>query len=103
MHVPLGLAITELAAESGIPVVAHHHDFYWERTRFSVNAVQDYLQMAFPPKLPNIQHVVINSIAQEALALRTGISSIVIPNVLDFETAPEIDWEFTKDFRAESG
>ncbi|SMC27160.1 Glycosyltransferase involved in cell wall bisynthesis [Desulfacinum hydrothermale DSM 13146] len=103
MHVPLGLAITELAAESGIPVVAHHHDFYWERTRFSINAVQDYLQMAFPPKLPNIQHVVINSLAQEALALRTGISSIVIPNVLDFETDPEIDWEFTKDFRAEIG
>ncbi|MEJ5365969.1 MAG: glycosyltransferase family 4 protein [Desulfosoma sp.] len=103
MHVPLGLAITELIAESGIPTVAHHHDFYWERTRFSVNAVQDYLQMAFPPKLPNIQHVVINSIAQEALALRTGISSIVIPNVLDFESEPCIDWEFTKNFRAEMG
>ncbi|WP_448384290.1 glycosyltransferase [Desulfosoma sp.] len=103
MHVPLGLAITELIAESGIPTVAHHHDFYWERTRFSVNAVQDYLQMAFPPKLPNIQHVVINSIAQEALALRTGISSIVIPNVLDFESEPCIDWEFTKGFRAEMG
>lgn len=103
MHVPLGLAITELIAESGIPTVAHHHDFYWERTRFSVNAVQDYLQMAFPPKLPNIQHVVINSIAQEALALRTGISSIVIPNVLDFENEPPIDWEFTKNFRQEMG
>lgn len=103
MHISLGLAITELAAESGIPTVAHHHDFYWERTRFSVNAIQDYLQMAFPPKLPNIQHVVINSIAQEALALRTGISSIVIPNVLDFENEPPVDWEFTKGFRSELG
>ncbi len=103
MHIPLGLAITELVAESGIPTVAHHHDFYWERTRFSVNAIQDYLQMAFPPKLPNIQHVVINSIAQEALALRTGISSIVIPNVLDFENEPYVDWEFTQNFRAELG
>ncbi len=103
MHIPLGLAITELVAELGIPTVAHHHDFYWERTRFSVNAIQDYLQMAFPPKLPNIQHVVINSIAQEALALRTGISSIVIPNVLDFENEPQVDWEFTKNFRSELG
>ncbi|MEJ5349466.1 MAG: glycosyltransferase family 4 protein [Desulfosoma sp.] len=103
MHIPLGLAITELVAESGIPTVAHHHDFYWERTRFSVNAIQDYLQMAFPPKLPNIQHVVINSIAQEALALRTGISSIIIPNVLDFENEPYVDWEFTQNFRAELG
>lgn len=103
MHIPLGLALTELIAESGIPTVAHHHDFYWERTRFSVNAIQDYLQMAFPPKLPNIQHVVINSIAQEALALRTGISSIVIPNVLDFENDPPVDWEFIKGFREEMG
>jgi len=103
MHIPLGLAVTELIAELGIPTVAHHHDFYWERTRFSVNAVQDYLQMAFPPKLPNIQHVVINSIAQEALALRTGISSIIIPNVLDFENDPPVDWEFTKGFREELG
>ena len=31
MHVPLGMAITELIAETGIPTIAHHHDFYWER------------------------------------------------------------------------
>ena len=103
MHVPLALAIPELLAETAIPTIAHHHDFYWERTRFSVNAVQDYIQMAFPPKLPNVLHVVINSIAQEELALRTGISSTVIPNVLDFEHEPEIDWDFIKDFREEIG
>ena len=62
--------------------------FFWERTRFSVNAVGDYLRMAFPPNLPNIEHVVINSAAQEELALRTGVSSVVIPNVLDFENPP---------------
>jgi len=89
MHVPLGLALTELIAERQVPTLAHHHDFYWERTRFSVNAVQDYLRMAFPPNLPNMEHVVINSSAQEELALRTGITSLIIPNVLDFETPPE--------------
>ena len=88
MHVPLGLALTELIAEQQIPTLAHHHDFYWERTRFSVNAVSDYLRMSFPPNLPNMEHVVINSAAQEELALRTGISSVIIPNVLDFETPP---------------
>jgi hypothetical protein len=31
MHIPLGLAITEFVAETGIPVIAHHHDFVWER------------------------------------------------------------------------
>ena len=88
MHIPLGLALTEIIAETLIPTIAHHHDFYWERTRYAVNAVGDYLHMAFPPKLYNIEHVVINSTAQEVLAHRTGISSIIIPNVLDFENPP---------------
>ena len=91
MHVPLGMAITEIIAETQIPTIAHHHDFYWERTRFSVNAVGDYLRMAFPPNLPGIEHVVINSAAQEELALRTGICSIIVPNILDFEHPPGDD------------
>ena len=103
MHIALGLALTEVAAEMEIPTIAHHHDFYWERVRFSVSGAHDYLQMAFPPNLPNIQHVVINSVAQEELALRTGISSIVIPNVLDFENPPQLDHEYTMDFRREIG
>ena len=61
MHVPLGVAITEFLAETRLPAIAHHHDFYWERTRFLVNSVGDYLRMAFPPNLPSIEHVVINS------------------------------------------
>jgi glycosyltransferase involved in cell wall biosynthesis len=98
MHIPLGIAITEIIAETQIPTIAHHHDFYWERTRFVVNAVGDYLRMAFPPNLPSIEHVVINSAAQEELALRTGISSTIIPNVLDFENPPVIDKKQTKEF-----
>jgi glycosyltransferase involved in cell wall biosynthesis len=99
MHVPLGLALTETIAETQIPTIAHHHDFYWERIRFSCNAVSDYLRMAFPPNLPNIQHVVINSEAQEQLALRTGISSTIIPNVLDFEHPPSSNSEGSRRFR----
>jgi len=95
MHVPLGIALTETIAETQIPTIAHHHDFYWERSRFIINAVGDYLQMAFPPKLPGIEHVVINSTAQEELALRTGISSIIIPNVLEFEIPPVVNTERT--------
>ncbi|MGD9080765.1 MAG: glycosyltransferase family 4 protein, partial [Desulfobacterales bacterium] len=98
MHIPLGIALTEIIAETQIPTIAHHHDFYWERTRFAVNAVGDYLRMAFPPKLPGIEHVVINSAAQEELALRTGISSIIIPNVLDFENPPRINEKQTEAF-----
>jgi glycosyltransferase involved in cell wall biosynthesis len=103
MHVPLGLALCEVIAETQIPTIAHHHDFYWERVRYSVNAVSDYLRMAFPPNLPTIIHVVINSEAQEQLALRTGISSMVIPNVLDFEHQPFKYADKTEKFRQSIG
>jgi len=85
MHIPLGMAITELLAETGMPCVAHHHDFKWERDRFRINCVQDLLQYAFPPVLTNIRHVVINSEASRQLSYRHGISNTVVPNVYDFE------------------
>ncbi|MCF8067641.1 MAG: glycosyltransferase family 4 protein [Desulfobacterales bacterium] len=93
MQVPLGMALTETIAELQIPCIAHHHDFYWERTRFLLNAIGDYIGMAFPPSLPNIEHVVINSVAHEELAHRQGISSTIIPNVLNFEKPPHIERE----------
>src|SRR5919108_865667 len=43
MHVPLGLAMTEVMAETGLPSIVHHHDFAWERERFTSSAVNDYL------------------------------------------------------------
>lgn len=103
LHVPLGLALTETIAETQLPTIAHHHDFHWERIRFSVNAVSDYIRMAFPPNLSNIRHVVINSEAQEQLALRTGISSAIIPNVLDFENPPRVSKKRTQIFRQSIG
>lgn len=99
MNVPLGIAITQFIAETGFPTIAHHHDFYWERDRFSVNAIGDILAMAFPPRLPSIQHVTINSTAQEALSHRCGLSSILVPNVLDFENAPHGEDEYVSHFR----
>ena len=103
LHVPLGLALTEIIAETLIPAISHNHDFYWERVRFSVNAVSDYLRMAFPPALPNLRHVVINSEAQELLAHRTGIAATIIPNVLDFGNPPVVDEEKTLRFREAIG
>jgi mannosylglucosylglycerate synthase len=103
MNLPLGLALTEIIVETQTPVIAHHHDFYWERIRYSVNAVGDFLRMAFPPNLHNIEHVVINTAAQVELAHRTGIVSTIIPNVLDFENPPEIDAERTRQLRTSIG
>jgi glycosyltransferase involved in cell wall biosynthesis len=103
MNIPLGLAITEVIAETGMPAVAHHHDFYWERDRFSINAVSDYLNMAFPPNLPTLNHIVINSFANEQLGLRTGISGRVVPNIMDFENPPPPPDDYTFDVRQAIG
>ncbi len=103
VNIPLGLALTEYIVETRMPVIAHHHDFFWERKRFFVNAAGDYLRMAFPPKLPSIHHVVINTSADEQLGLRTGISSMVIPNVMDFETPPPGIDDYSADARESLG
>lgn len=100
MNVPLGLAITEFIAETNLPTIAHHHDFTWERERFAVSAANDYLRAAFPPTLPSVYHVVINSFAARQLALRAGVSSVLIPNVMDFETPPSPPDAVTGQLRA---
>ncbi|NOY69738.1 MAG: glycosyltransferase family 4 protein [Deltaproteobacteria bacterium] len=103
LNLPLGLALTELISETGIKVIAHHHDFFWERTHFLTNGVWEYLNMAFPPHLPSIHHVVINSSAANQLGLRTGISSTIIPNVMDFENPPGPSDGYADDVREAFG
>jgi glycosyltransferase involved in cell wall biosynthesis len=103
LNLPLGIALTELIAETGIPTIAHHHDFFWERQEFKTNAVWDYLNMAFPPHMPVIKHVVINSSADNQLSLRTGISATIIPNVMDFANPPPPPDEYAADVRQSLG
>ena len=99
LNIPLGLAITQVIAETGLPTIAHHHDFFWERQQFKTNAVWDYLNMSFPPHLPTIRHVVINSSADNQLSLRTGISGTIVPNVMDFKNPPPPPDAYADDVR----
>jgi glycosyltransferase involved in cell wall biosynthesis len=99
MHIPLGVALTEFIAETGIPTIAHHHDLYWERARFATTVVPDILARCFPPDLPSVRHVVISSLAQESLLRRRGISAWLLPNVHDFETPPPAPDSFSGDLR----
>lgn len=103
INIPLGLAITEVISETGIKTIAHHHDFFWERDRFLINAVSDYLGMAFPPHLPSIYHVVINSFADDQLSFRKGISARIIPNIMDFENHPPSIDDYSSDVRKSFG
>jgi mannosylglucosylglycerate synthase len=103
VNIPLGMAIAEVLIETGLPTIGHHHDMAWERSRFQVNCVSDYLASSFPPNLHNIRHVVINSVAASQLAYRTGISSRVIPNVMDYEHPPVPADEYTHTVREDLG
>jgi glycosyltransferase involved in cell wall biosynthesis len=103
LNIPLALALTEVIAETCIPTIGHHHDFYWERQRMLVSAAWDYVNKAFPPHMPSVWHVVINSSAAHQLALRAGVASTLVPNVLDFDHPPEPPGEYAGDVRREIG
>jgi glycosyltransferase involved in cell wall biosynthesis len=103
MHVSLGAALAQVIEETGMPTIAHNHDFFWERQRFRLNCVPDLLWQNFPPKLPSVKHVVINSLAQRDLKVFCGIDAMVVPNVFDYDTpAPGID-DYNEDFREAMG
>lgn len=101
MNIPLGLALTEVIVESDLPTIGHHHDFYWERERYAISGAEDYLRAAFPPTLRQIRHVVINSFAQTQLAMRTGINSTLIPNVMEFRRPIPVIDDYSQDMREE--
>jgi hypothetical protein len=85
MSLPLGIALAELISEIQIPTIAHHHDFYWERLRYNVNGVGEYLQMAFPPNLPNIEGPEMNLSGADLLQLhvfQTYLILTILPYVI---------------------
>ena len=86
MHLPLGVALRRLVEQTGLPAIGHHHDYWWERERFAGCIVPEVLKDAFPPDLPNVRHVSINSLAAGQLRRRRGIASSAMPNVFDFST-----------------
>ena len=85
MQLPLGVALRRVVEETGLPAIGHHHDYWWERERFAKCVVPEILEEAFPPDLPQVRHVSINSLAAAELKERRGIESMVVPNVFDFD------------------
>jgi len=84
MQLPLGVALRRLVEELKLPAIGHHHDYWWERERFANCVVPEVLEDAFPPDLPWVRHVSINSVAATQLKERRGLGSMVVPNVFDF-------------------
>ena len=98
MNLPLTVALFRVLKTRNIPVINHNHDFYWEREKYKINCVPGILKEYFPPDLPNIRQVVINSFAKQDLK-RKGISSDVFPNIFDFENPPMGIDQYNRDLR----
>jgi len=97
-----GLGFSNAIKNSDVKCLCHHHDFHWEREKYShptCTFVQDYLTTIFPPNHSRIKHVVINTIAKNELFKRRNIESTVVPNVFEFNNDWIID-EFNQDFRS---
>ncbi len=101
-----GMAVTLAAAEQGVRLMAHHHDFHWERERYQ-NPTCDYviwvLENYFPSVTHISEHIVINSLAQRALRMRYGVESAVVPNVFDFQQPSWTIDSYNQDFRSQLG
>jgi len=57
----------------------------------------------FPPNLPSVRHLTINSLAQRALRERKGIEAVLFPNIFDFATAAPGISDFNADLRQTLG
>ncbi|MCA1570320.1 MAG: glycosyl transferase family 1, partial [Chloroflexi bacterium] len=84
MQLPLAVALRRLVETRRLPAIGHHHDYWWERERFATCVVPEVLEEAFPPDLPWVRHVSINSLGAAELRTRRGLDSMIVPNVFDF-------------------
>lgn len=100
------VAMAAVMQELSVEFLSHNHDFYWEQTGgfcLSSPPAVELAEKFLPPHDRSIQHVVISTLAQEELAARKGIESVVIPNVFDFDSPPWVVDDYTKDFRQRIG
>ncbi|MBI5382538.1 MAG: glycosyltransferase, group 1 family protein [Opitutae bacterium] len=102
-HLPALIALSEVIEETGLPTIAHNHDFYFEESgeiHPTCPLAWNILDRYSPPAFANVQNVVINRLSQQALATRKQIAARVVPNVFDFNQAPWRADAYNADFRA---
>ena len=97
-----GIAVYKLATEKQVATIFHHHDFWWERSRFSQNRIEDLLKVMMPPHDLGLEHVVISSYAGHILKSIKRVNPHVIPNCEDFSRSPVFD-DYNSGFREDLG
>lgn len=106
LNLPTGIAIANTIDKTQIMVIYHHHDFYWERTRYNTPTapfINELLKIYFPFHNERTKHCVINEIAKDELLKRRNILATVIPNVLDFNGPSWRIDKYNQDLRAKLG
>ncbi|MDB1124173.1 glycosyltransferase family 4 protein [Vibrio algarum] len=105
-HLPAAMGLMSAVKVTQTKVICHHHDFHWERVKYSnptSSGISELLDSIFPPNHPLVKHCVINRIAQKELKERRNIDAVVVPNVFDFHGS---DWkidEYNQDLRSRFG
>ncbi len=97
-----GLGVHEAAARMRVATIFHHHDFWWERSRFSSNHIEGLLNAIMPPTDIGLEHVVISSYAEHILRSLKRVQPRVIPNCEDFDRAVCRD-DYNGTFRRDLG
>lgn len=96
------LAINKLTEDHRVAAIFHHHDFWWERSRFSNNKIEYLLNRIVPPVYPGIEHIVISSYAEHILRSFKRVQPFIVPNCEDFDNPVTLD-EYNKTFRTDLG
>lgn len=97
-----GIATYRVATEYRVATIFHHHDFWWERSRFSKNHIESLLNRIMPPVDLGLEHVVISSYAGHVLRALKRVTPHVVPNCEDFDAAVGLD-DYNRTFRSDLG
>lgn len=97
-----GMGVYKLATERRMATIFHHHDFWWERSRFSHNHIESLLSRIMPPSDPGLEHVVISTYSAHILRSLKRVHPVVIPNCEDFDHPIGKD-DYNSDFRRDLG
>ena len=96
------MGVYKLATEQRVASIFHHHDFWWERSRFSHNHIESLLSKIMPPSDPGLEHIVLSSYSAHILRSLKRVHPKVIPNCEDFDNPVQRD-SYNSDFRKQLG
>ncbi len=97
-----GIAVYNLLTDYKIATIFHHHDFWWERSRFSQSRIEGLLNTIMPPVDIGSEHVVISSYSSHILSSIKRVMPTVIPNCENFENTAIPD-NYNSHFREDLG